>query len=626
MVLFAATSTLLLALRSSCAGSTFDAAATTTAADRSTSNNDRFLGELGSTAPPLPSFGDGFISDGSAVSIYSVEWSKAIDGCSSRTREPAVDVTCPVGTVLMQPSPEDCAQVDGRTVRCLTGTPPFKKTTVHVACYAPAGYAEDDLHLDVTFSEEVFQCDKLLRSATGFFLAQYFGGSVDVDGMLLAKCGEDGMKFIRSWGTGDDHSCETRFSCGGDSSFLGCLGSKQCEVLMPMFMISSDSFFSKKVFCPENFTTSLETGASCEYAVMCASKACIDGTCRASLIEEGGIGCTVDADCLTGRCSLNGDGVMSCCASATSAAFGVSGWDEVINQQVEPPTYCTDQVTGVPVICKVSSSSPPIKMRFEAEDAINLDSGGGCCSVTNDFNVLMNPLSKSVSLETDPATGRTAVAWFDRNDYLAFGPVDFASGKTYCATVLLRYSRGDNVAGGDLAGDDAMVLIKLDSPDGQLVAEFNPVVTGGWNVYIDGKSFALISGVEGEHIIYVEGRRARGVMNLDWIDIILSESTSDAGMEDSTRSKAAAANLLEQDAPPSSGPSSFQTMGRTNTMDNSSNEESSTSPGLSEDAMSEVPRDSAGRRSGQTVSVLLIIIVVGSLFGISQFDLVLVHI
>ena len=99
------------------------------------------------------------------------------------------------------------------------------------------------------------------------------------------------------------------------------------------------------------------------------------------------------------------------------------------------------------------------------------------------------------------------VGWYDNNDFLTYSNINFGSAGTTTG-IRLRYAKNNN--GGK-------VEIRLDGPEGPLLATFTPSRTGGWYTFVEG--YVSINGVSGVHDLSFVGKDAGGVLNLLWFEL-----------------------------------------------------------------------------------------------------------
>lgn len=109
---------------------------------------------------------------------------------------------------------------------------------------------------------------------------------------------------------------------------------------------------------------------------------------------------------------------------------------------------------------------------------------------------------KAGSLQAEPcAEGGQNLGYVKNGDYAGYLSVDFGEN---CKTLYLR-----------LAGSGQSCRVRLDSPDGPVIAESGPVDTGGWGVYDTFRyDFASISGV---HDVYITYDTGWSDLNVNWI-------------------------------------------------------------------------------------------------------------
>ena len=99
------------------------------------------------------------------------------------------------------------------------------------------------------------------------------------------------------------------------------------------------------------------------------------------------------------------------------------------------------------------------------------------------------------------------VGWYDNNDFLTYSNINFGSAGTTTG-IRLRYAKNNN--GGK-------VEIRLDGPEGPLLATFTPSHTSGWYMFMEG--YVSINGVSGVHDLSFVGKDAGGVLNLLWFEL-----------------------------------------------------------------------------------------------------------
>ena len=113
---------------------------------------------------------------------------------------------------------------------------------------------------------------------------------------------------------------------------------------------------------------------------------------------------------------------------------------------------------------------------------------------------------------TQVATGSNyegLVGWYDAGDYLTYGPVDFGeSGET--KGIILEYNKGN---------DGGTMEIRLDGPNGQVIAEFSPGSTFGWGWDKISKAFIGIDDVEGVHYFSLVGKQGGGILNVASVEL-----------------------------------------------------------------------------------------------------------
>ncbi len=133
--------------------------------------------------------------------------------------------------------------------------------------------------------------------------------------------------------------------------------------------------------------------------------------------------------------------------------------------------------------------------------------------------------TRGVFLEAEEYDGMSGVtaptgAYIERcdtGDWIRFDRVDFAAGH---ASLVVRAGRPGEA--GELHAE-----LRLDAPDGLLVADFVPRDTGGWEVFEDQVVVpALITGV---HDLFVLFEGGYGVANFDWFHFVEPVAVDDGG-------------------------------------------------------------------------------------------------
>ncbi len=111
----------------------------------------------------------------------------------------------------------------------------------------------------------------------------------------------------------------------------------------------------------------------------------------------------------------------------------------------------------------------------------------------------------------------TAVGYFDNGDYLTYKNLNFGpSGTT--KSIRFRYSKGLNTGG--------KVELRIGGPNGILIGEFFPVITGDWFEYKT--KLVAIDDVDGIQDLTLVAKGAFGVMNLNWFKLTDIEKSSPA--------------------------------------------------------------------------------------------------
>ena len=105
-------------------------------------------------------------------------------------------------------------------------------------------------------------------------------------------------------------------------------------------------------------------------------------------------------------------------------------------------------------------------------------------------------------------TSGSTVEYFDDSDYITYNDVNFGPVDT-TKSIRISYAKGN--------GDGAKMEVRLDGQAGQLIGEFIPIRTGGWDDYRT--TYFNIKDVDGVHNVTLVGKGSSGVLNLEWIEL-----------------------------------------------------------------------------------------------------------
>ena len=99
------------------------------------------------------------------------------------------------------------------------------------------------------------------------------------------------------------------------------------------------------------------------------------------------------------------------------------------------------------------------------------------------------------------------ITHFDQNDYATYSRINFgSSGAT--KSIRVSYSKGNT---------KGKVEIRLDGPQGEIIATFSPQYTGGWNEFVTVD--IPIDLVEGVHDLTFVGKEHNGVWDTEWFEL-----------------------------------------------------------------------------------------------------------
>ena len=101
-------------------------------------------------------------------------------------------------------------------------------------------------------------------------------------------------------------------------------------------------------------------------------------------------------------------------------------------------------------------------------------------------------------------TGGASIGWFDNGDHVTYDSLNFQSVRSVC----ISYGKGNS---------NGKLELRLGNSTGELVGEFRPSYTGGWDKY---KTTCInIKEVEGEHDLTFLGKESSGVLNLEKFEL-----------------------------------------------------------------------------------------------------------
>ena len=156
------------------------------------------------------------------------------------------------------------------------------------------------------------------------------------------------------------------------------------------------------------------------------------------------------------------------------------------------------QLICIPVTAKAGAEL----VTFVKSDGISLERFRFCKKIATDAQIEAESFdmqSGSVRAE-DCSEGGKNLGYVGEGDWVCYGAVDFGSGKT---KITAR-----------LAGSGQSCNVRLDSPDGRIIATLGGEDTGGWTEY---KTFDYeMKKTEGVHSVYITYDTSWSDLNINW--------------------------------------------------------------------------------------------------------------
>ena len=200
-------------------------------------------------------------------------------------------------------------------------------------------------------------------------------------------------------------------------------------------------------------------------------------------------------------------GSTSLTGSQDGVTYEVLGSGDLINWNLPVELVSSSDTTGLPSLADPSGYE---YRRFRIKDlagtmtkgflksVIRSSGGSNVPAVAGKTSVSAASYSSMHGVQVSGGT----VAFFDGGDWIKYGGVDFGNGAT---SVTFSASK---------VGSGGAVEIRVGSPTGRLIGNFNPQDTGGWSAYRE--QLVQLSGfVSGVQDLYLVATGGAGVCNLE---------------------------------------------------------------------------------------------------------------